>query len=353
MARETFRKVITSPEKIEQIEPNNKKLVERFLRYMSQIRSEGTVKTYKSNFDIFFCWNLDYNDNKPFEKVRKLELQDFFIFCSEELKYSPNRYAQMHSSLSSLSTYIENHLDELDRYANFRNIVPKIEKPPKEPVRKKTIISPAQIDELTLQLEQMSEKDPMKLQEALYIVLSISAGTRLNETLRITTDILNEKETAFDDLFLVTKEPIKTKGRGKQGKMLHKYIIKDLFLPWYKKWLPIRERIMEINNVKEHNAIFIKKNGEPIKASSVSDWTKRWSEMMNIDIYPHSFRHYFVTYLSRIGLEAELIQSIVGWTSSDMVAVYNDLRIDEREWKGLGKLAEALNETQTIKREDK
>ena len=56
-----------------------------------------------------------------------------------------------------------------------------------------------------------------------------------------------------------------------------------------------------------------------------------------------------MTYLSIIGLEAELIQSIVGWTSSDMVAVYNDMRIDERQWKGLGKLAEALKETNTIK----
>lgn len=349
MARETFRKIITTPEKIEQIEPNNKKLVDRFLRYMSQMRSEGTIKTYRSNFNIFFCWNLDYNDNKPFEQIKKLEMQDFFIFCSEELRYSPNRYSQMHSSLSSLSTYIENQLDELDRYANFRNIVPKIDKPPKEPVRKKTIISPAQIDELTLLLEEQSKEEPFRMQEALYIVLSISAGTRLNETLRITTDILDENETAFDDLFLVTKEPIKTKGRGRQGKMLHKYIIKNLFLPWYKKWLPIREKVMKENNVVEHNAIFIKRNGEPIKPATVNDWTTRWSKMIDLDIYPHSFRHYFVTYLSKIGLEAELIQSIVGWTSSDMVAIYNDLRIDEREWKGLGKLAEALNETKLPK----
>lgn len=353
MARETFRKIITTPEKIEQIEPNNKKLVDRFLRYMSQMRSEGTIKTYRSNFNIFFCWNLDYNDNKPFEQIKKLEMQDFFIFCSEELRYSPNRYSQMHSSLSSLSTYIENQLDELDRYANFRNIIPKIDKPPKEPVRKKTIISPAQIDELTLLLEEQSKEEPFRMQEALYIVLSISAGTRLNETLRITTDILDENETAFDDLFLVTKEPIKTKGRGRQGKMLHKYIIKNLFLPWYKKWLPIREKVMKENNVVEHNAIFIKRNGEPIKPATVNDWTTRWSKMIDLDIYPHSFRHYFVTYLSKIGLEAELIQSIVGWTSSDMVAIYNDLRIDEREWKGLGKLAEALNETKLPKEKNK
>ena len=342
MARKTFRKVITTPEKIEMIESSNKKLVDRFLRYMSQTKSEGTIRVYKSNFDIFFCWNLDYNENKPFEKIKKIDLQDFFAFCTEELQYSPNRFAQMHSSLSSLSTYIENQLDEIERYENFRNIVQKIEKPVKEPVRKKTIIPPEKIDELTEELRKQSEKDPYIFQQALYIILSVSAGTRLNETLRITTDIIDENVTAFDGLFLVTKEQIKTKGRGRTGKMLYKYIIKDLFLPWYKEWLPIRATIMKENNVKEHNAIFIKRNGEPIKTNSIGLWTDKWSDMTGLDIYPHSFRHYFVTYLSRIGLEAELIQSIVGWTSSDMVAIYNDLRIDEREWKGLSKLADAL-----------
>ncbi len=342
MARKTFRKVITTPEKIEMIESSNKKLVDRFLRYMSQTKSEGTIRVYKSNFDIFFCWNLDYNENKPFEKIKKIDLQDFFAFCTEELQYSPNRFAQMHSSLSSLSTYIENQLDEIERYENFRNIVQKIEKPVKEPVRKKTIIPPEKIDELTEELRKQSEKDPYVFQQALYIILSVSAGTRLNETLRITTDIIDENVTAFNGLFLVTKEQIKTKGRGRTGKMLYKYIIKDLFLPWYKEWLPIRATIMKENNVKEHNAIFIKRNGEPIKTNSIGLWTDKWSDMTGLDIYPHSFRHYFVTYLSRIGLEAELIQSIVGWTSSDMVAIYNDLRIDEREWKGLSKLADAL-----------
>ena len=353
MARKTFRKVITSPENIEKIESSNKKLVERFLRYMSQTKSEGTIKVYKSNFNIFFCWNLEYNDNKPFETIKKIEMQDFFIFCSEELQYSPNRFAQMHSSLSSLSTYIENQLDEIERYENFRNIVQKIEKPVKEPVREKTIISPEQIDKLTTQLKDLSKDDPYRFQEALYIILSISTGTRLNETLRITIDIIDEKETAFDDLFLVTKKQIKTKGRGRTGKMLYKYIIKDLFLPWYKEWLPIREKIMKENHIKEHNAIFIKRDGNPITPSVVSSWTQKWTEMLGIDIYSHSFRHYFVTYLSRIGLEAELIQSIVGWTSSEMVAIYNDLRVDEREWKGLGKLAEALKETKSKRRSSK
>ena len=133
-----------------------------------------------------------------------------------------------------------------------------------------------------------------------------------------------------------------TKGRGKNGKQLHKYIIKTLFLPWLKKWLPIRERILKSNGVKEHYSIFIKQDGTPATEATVRYWIDRWEKMTDLNIYPHSFRHYFVTYLSKVGLEAELIQSIVGWSSGDMVAIYNDLRIDEREWKGLGKLANAL-----------
>lgn len=337
MARKTFKKVITTLEKLEEIDDSNKKLVERFLRYMVPRSSEGTIKVYKSNFNIFFCWNLDYNENKPFEKIKKIELQDFFLFCSEELKYSPNRYAQMHSSLSSLSNYIENQLDEIDRYKDFRNIVKKVEKLPKEVVRKKTILSVEVVDNLMKELSKQN-----RIQESLFIALAISSGARMSELFRITLDLLDENETAFDDLFLVTKEPIKTKGRGKNGKQLYKYIIKALFLPWLKQWLPIRERILKENNIEEHNCLFIKQDGTPATQATVRCWIKRWEKMTGLDIYPHSFRHYFVTYLSKVGLEAELIQSIVGWSSGDMVSIYNDLRIDEREWKGLGKLANAL-----------
>lgn len=338
MARKTFRKVITSEEKIEQIEKSNQKLRDRFLRFLAPRSSEGTIKVYKSNLNMFFCWNLEYNENKPFQKIRKIELQEFFLFCSEELQFSPNRYSQMHSSLSSLSNYIENMLDEEPEYEDFRNLVKKIEKIPKEAVREKTILSVETVDNLMKELEKQN-----RLQEAVFIALAISSGARISELFRITLDLLDEKETAFDDLFLVTKKPIKTKGRGKNGKQLHKYIIKALFLPWLKKWLKVRKEILKENGVEEHNSLFIKQDGTPATQSVVRGWIKRWEEMTKLDIYPHSFRHYFVTYLSKVGLEAELIQSIVGWSSSDMVAIYNDLRIDEREWKGLGKLASALN----------
>ena len=50
-------------------------------------------------------------------------------------------------------------------------------------------------------------------------------------------------------IFLETTKQIKTKGRTKQGKLLTKYLIKDIFLPYYHEWLPIREKIMKENNI--------------------------------------------------------------------------------------------------------
>ena len=56
----------------------------------------------------------------------------------------------------------------------------------------------------------------------------------------------------------------------------------------------------------------------------------------------HSLRHYTCTYLSKIGLEQELIVAIYGWKSSDMYNIYNDMEAKDKKWKGLDKLKEHL-----------
>lgn len=62
--RKTYRKIITSPELIEQINPENKKLMDRFLKNFSTKNSPKSVISYRSNLNIFMCWNVEYNDNK-------------------------------------------------------------------------------------------------------------------------------------------------------------------------------------------------------------------------------------------------------------------------------------------------
>ena len=146
--RKTFRKVITSPELIEQINPKNKMLMERFLKNFATKRSPNSVVSYRSNLQIFFCWNVENNSNKEFIKIRKIEFADFFDYAVTELKWSANRFHQMHSCLSSFSAWIENYFDDVEEYKDFRNLLPKIEKPVKENVRKKTVLQKEDIDKL-------------------------------------------------------------------------------------------------------------------------------------------------------------------------------------------------------------
>ena len=116
--------------------------------------------------------------------------------------------------------------------------------------------------------------------------------------------------------------------------MLHKYIIKDLFMPHYKKWLKIRKGIMDANG-EDHNFIFIRKNGTPAIEGTVRSWFVRWERFLGVPFYPHALRHYIVTYLTTLGVEQDFIIEIMGWTSVEMYKIYCDLTAKERKWKNL------------------
>lgn len=334
--RETYRNVITSPELIEQINPENKKLVDRFLKNFATKRSPNSVVSYKSNLNIFFCYNVIYNDNKFFIDLKKYDLMDFFDFCCTELKWGSNRYAQMHSCLSSFSTWIENIYDE--RYPTFRNLLPKIEKLPKEAVRKKSVFKKEELDNL---MEWLGKQE--KVNEQCLLALIMSSGSRASELLRFTTDMIDENHTAFDGLFLETTEDIRVKGRGVNGKYIPRYLIKDIFLPYYKKWLPVREKIMKETG-KTHNYIFIRSDGEPALVSTIRSWMEKWDDALDKHWYPHAGRHFWCSYLLSIGLEKQLVQELQAWSSDALVDIYNDNTAKDMKWKGLEKLRIALEQ---------
>jgi site-specific recombinase XerD len=340
--RETYRKVITSPELIEQINPQNKMLVDRFLKNFATKRSPNSVISYRSNLNIFFTWNLLFNDNEFYIDLKKFNLLDFFDFCCTELKWGSNRYAQMHSCLSSFSTFIENIYDE--RYPMFRNLLPKIEKLPKETVRKKSVFKKDELDHL---MDCLGKQE--KIQEQCLLALIMSSGSRASELLRFTTDMIDENHTAFDGLFLETTEDIRVKGRGVNGKYIPRYLIKDIFLPYYKKWLPIREQIVKETG-KDHNFIFIRSDGEPAVLSTIRSWMEKWDDVLDKHWYPHAGRHFWCSYLLSIGLEKQLVQELQAWSSDALVDIYNDNTAKDMKWKGLDKLRAAL-EQESLKEE--
>lgn len=337
--RKTYRKVITSQELIEQINDDNKKLVEKFLKNFATKRSPNSVTSYRSNLNIFMCWNILENDNKFFVDIKKRELSDFFDYCVTELKWSPNRYAQMHSCLSSFSAWIENFYD--DEYPMFRNLLPKIEKPVKENIRKKTILQKEDVEKL---FKYFEEND--MVQDACLLALAISCGARVSELARFTTNLIDEDNVVFEGLFLETTEEIRTKGRGTQGKSLRKYILKDTFLPYYHRWLKVRKQIMD-NAEQDHEYIFVTKDGKPANAERLRDWISYWGDVVGVPCYPHSLRHYHITFLRNLELEDDFIVYLTGWSEStghSMIAIYDDTSASDKKWKNLDRLKAAVKQ---------
>lgn len=324
LARSTFKKKITNEESLENINPKNKKLMELFIKDKDRKCSDATIKGYTSDLNIFFCWIEQNCDNKYYPEMKKYEISDFFSYCVNDLQWNGKRFARMRSVLSGLSDLVIKYYDE--EYPTFRNIINSvIESIPKEPVRKKTIVSEEELQDLLEHLFKTGQYT-----DACLLALAVYSGARITELTLFKTEDINVDNTAFGGLFLETTNEIRTKGFGKRGKMIHKFILKEPFLPYYYKYMEVRREIVERTGT-ESEALFLQKTGKPAKVSTFNCWIEKWSKYLGKDLYFHAWRHMFVTTLVKQGVSKDIIMAIVGW-SSDMVEVYTDIEAKDRNW---------------------
>jgi integrase len=331
MPRETFVNRITSDELISKINLENISLTENFLKDKSIRTSNKTIAVYKSNLNIFFVWDFLYNENKKFTDIKKLEFSNFFSFAANDMKLGSSRLNNIRSTLSSLSTFIEKFYGDTE-YPNFRNVILKVvESSPKEQRREKTILSVEQVEELLVYLSKHNK------QQACWVALAITSGARFTELLSFETDMIDENRTAFGDLFLETTRQLKTKGRGKAGKLLYKYILREKFLPYYNVWLIERAKILKRKKLN-HNFIFIKNDGTPATPATIRGWVKEFENHLKVPFYAHAARHFLTTLLSKKNIPPMLIKEIFGWSSLEMVDLYNDSVASDRSYPELDAL---------------
>ena len=228
-----------------------------------------------------------------------------------------------------MSNYIENILD--DEYPNFKNIIKKIENPPQTKVLTKTIMTEEDVENL---LNKLTENE--KYEDACLIALAAFSGRRKSELLRFKVSDFNDDKLVCDGT-LYKSSPIKTKGRGKEGKLLECYTLSKEVKPYIDRWMEYRKN----NNIESEWLICnINKPEEPVKVSTLNSWYKRYSKMLGKEFYLHSLRHGFCTRLLRAGIPAIVIKELIGWESVDMVSVYSDISTDESVSKYFGNKTE-------------
>jgi site-specific recombinase XerD len=320
MARKTVYNSVHTDELYSQILKENKELISEFSEYLqSTDKSPQTIEQYVGDLRYFFTWNLQNNNNKFFVDLNKRDIMKYQNWLLTELKLSSNRIRRLKATISSMSNFIESMMDDL--YPNFRNIVNKVPAPVKEPVREKTVLSEEQVNKL---LDYLVENK--KFQQACLFALAISSGARKSELLRFKASYFTEENIKYGSLYK-TPELIKTKGRGSRGKMIYKYVLVAKFKPYFEMWMEEREKLGVVGD-----ELFIIKDGDgwkPAAISTVDSWANKFSEILGVDCYLHSLRHYFCTELCKNNIPADIIKDIIGWSSTSMIDIYNDSDIDD------------------------
>lgn len=328
MARSTVYNSIVTDELWEKVNKENKSLLNEFLDYLrASDKAELTIINYESDLKIIFTWCLLENDNKFFVKFTKRDIIKCQNYLLNEMNLGSARVRRMKSTMSSLANYIENVLD--DDYPDFRNIINKIPHPAKNEVREKTILTDEQQDRLLNYLVEHKE-----YQKACAVALAIASGARKSELLRFKVSYFTSQNIIYGSLYK-TPEKIKTKGRGKSGKLLQKYVLVNVFQKYFDLWMREREELGIV-----HDSLFVSKENDAyttLNVSSLNSWAKQFSNILGVSWYWHSNRHYFTTSLCKANIPAEVIKDVVGWSSIDLVSVYNDSDVDDE----LGKFFDA------------
>ena len=318
LPRKTKYNKITSPEILEQVCRENKEIKKDFLTYLKSTQhSESTVAAYESDIDIWCAWNLKENGNKPFVDMTKRNLIAFQNWLVHDNGNSPARVKRIKSTLSSMSTYIEDILD--DEFPNFRNIIGKVKSPTGRLVREKTVFSETDLEGL---LETLTKKG--QFMQACALALAMYGGRRKSELPRFKVDWFTNENVIYGSLYK-TPEKVRTKGAG-EGKFIHCYTLKNKFDPYLNRFLQWRQ----LKGIDSEWLLYDPNNPkEQLPVSTLNSWANTFSAMLKTDFYWHSIRHFHTTYLAQSGLPDPVIQTLIGWASADLVRLYDDTSQDE------------------------
>lgn len=156
MGRKVQHNNIVTDELLSQVNKENIELGNDFLDYLRSVdRSPNTIDAYANDLKIFWVYLLQHCNNKFFINLSKRDISKYQSYCLTEYKWSPARMRRVKSTLSSLSNYVENMLD--DEFEGFRPIVRKIENPVNEKVFTKTVLEDEQLEKLLNTLVEKKE----------------------------------------------------------------------------------------------------------------------------------------------------------------------------------------------------
>jgi len=274
MARGRIYNNFYTPELWEQVNKENKRILEDFLdEYRQRKKSKQTIEAYRQDLRIILIYVLKEHDNKSILQLSKKDFRGMSLYFTETCNMSPARTNRLKSSINSMLTFCE----EDDDYDYDINYAKKVKGIPNERVKDDDDDFFFTFEEFIKVRDILVEQG--KLQLAVLWSVGFDSAGRRNELLQI------EKHGLLDG----NKTNVVVGKRGKKFNLVYLDDTKEL----------IRKYLEERGDDDIASLWFKMSNGvkTPIQSETIYDRIVSISKILSevrgeeCNIFPHTMRH--------------------------------------------------------------
>lgn len=262
-----------TPEKWEQVNPDNKNLLDEFLDARQFELSPRTIDGYRQDLRIFLVLVLERFGNASVLDMSKKDFRKLTGILANECEQSSNRVNRIKSAINSMLTYAEED-DEIDYDRAVSKQIKGLKRVPVKTDQGDFFISYDEIMQIREQL--IADGD---LRTAVYLMLSFDSAGRRNEIYQVQKHHLLDGNTTN---VVIGK-------RGKKFPLIYLSDTRDLIAKY-----------LEWRGEDDIDSLWIKKTSQgnaPVESSCLYDWAKKCSDVLSqirgteCNIFPHTLRH--------------------------------------------------------------
>ena len=187
MKRGRIYNKIYTPELWEQVNPDNKALLEDFLaEYRQRKKAQSTIDAYFQDGRYILIYVLQQLGNRSLLELKKKDFRGMSLWFSEEKQMSSARVNRLKATINSMLTFAE----EDDDYEYDNNLAKKVKGLPRERVRDNDDDFFFTFDEFIKVRDILVEKG--RLQDAVLLSLGFDSAARKNELYQVKKQGLTE-----------------------------------------------------------------------------------------------------------------------------------------------------------------
>lgn len=309
MAERSKRITLRDEKKLEMVNPESKRLMQKYLMDM-ELRelSPNTIYHYCNDLESWLVYVFDKQDNKSVTEITEDNLTEFFYYCKSEGNNS-RRLKRRMASISALYKYLRKKRLVQENPCEF------IDRPKKDvDVTTQTFLTQEQVFFMKYRLKEEVKKGTRNAKNLqLYAMFSLSTMARVHAIASIKWDQIDFAERTCVDVL------------EKEGKVVTLYYsedVKDLLYEMKKE----RERL----SIDDGGFVF-GRNGKSVGVSVLTRWAHKIGTMIGVpSLHPHDFRHSGSQLLKLNGCPIEQISELLNHSGLDVTKKHY-LRADRKK----------------------